>query len=304
MSGLKDKLSIPSGRWPTFLIVGAPKAGTTSVYFYLRQHPEVFMSPVKEPHYFSFTEEMGAGPQRTRGVRYTRDQYQALFSEAGIEKAIGEASTGYLMSPVAAQRIRAEIPTAKIIVLLRNPADRAFSGYMMKTRNSREFASIADAFQRGRAFVENSFYYENLMRYFGIFPREQIGVFIFEEFKKDPQAVMKQIYRFIGVNDEFTPTTNKYNEAWIPKYPRLNHIRTQVLRYGKIRRALKNSAAQRIFRRLTRTDPPEFPAALRRELLDLYREDIVKVQDLIETDLSFWLNTGTDDNPIVLGQHK
>lgn len=299
MSELKDKLSSTAGRWPTFLIVGAPKAGTTSVYFYLRQHPEVFMSPVKEPHYFAVSRKKTAAPPRMHGVTVSREQYQSLFSEANGEKAIGEASTGYLMSPVAAQRIKAEIPAAKIIVLLRNPADRAFSGYMMKTRNSRENESITDAFQRGKAYVENSFYAENLTRYFNVFPRDQIGVFIFEEFKEDPQAVMKKIYRFIGVNDEFTPTVSKYNEAWFPKYPRLNRIRTRVLKFRKIRRALKGSTAQKVFRQLTRTAPPEFPPALRRELLELYRDDIAEVQDLIGADLSSWLKSSADDIPIV-----
>lgn len=302
MSEYQDRSAESVGKWPSFLVVGAPKAGTTSIYFYLRQHPEVFMSPVKEPHYFSVTEKSNAGSPRMDGVTVTREEYLALFSGVDGEIAIGEASTGYLISPVAAQRIRAKIPSVKIIVILRNPAERAFSGYMMKIRNSREYSSVADAFHRGKAYIENSFYEKNLTRYFDVFPREQIGIFLFEEFKKDPLEVMRRIYKFIGVNEAFTPSTNKYNEAWFPKYPFLNRLRTQVLKSRKIHRALKGTSAQRIFRRLTRTDPPVFPAALRQELIDLYREDIVKTQGLTDIDLSLWLDNEDGRNPALASQ--
>lgn len=300
MSDFKNNVTEPAGKWPTFIIVGAPKAGTTSAYFYLRQHPDVFMSPVKEPHYFSIPEGKKRDSSSMHGVTFTQEEYQALFKDASSETAIGEASTGYLMSPIAARRIRQAIPTAKIIVLLRNPADRAFSGYMMKTRNSKEYTDVSEAFQRGKAYIENSFYYTNLMRYFEVFPRDQIGIFLFDDLQKDPVTAMNKIYRFIGVGGDFTPSTKKYNEAWFPKYPRLNRIRTRVLKSSRIRGALKGTAVQQVFRRLTRTDPPVFPAALRRDLLRLYAEDIAKVQDLIEMDLSFWLDEGSSDEPITL----
>ncbi len=141
-------------RLPTFFLVGAPKAGTTSLYHYLDQHPQVYMSAIKEPHVFAaevreenFDPELRRGIARdTRGVREFLsgsmrrkrfsgivadwEGYLRLFADAGAELALGEASACYLWSPTAAERIAGRIPDAKILVMLRNPAERAFSQYL------------------------------------------------------------------------------------------------------------------------------------------------------------------------------
>ena len=149
---------------PNFFIVGAPKAGTTSLYHYLDQHPDIYMSPVKEPNYFAaeirpenFKDLRGgtesdlralreylAGPmaeKRFGGVITEWDDYLKLFRNVKKETAIGEASVCYLWSKTAAQNIQAKIPNAKIIMVLRDPVDRAFSQYLQSltggsTRNS------------------------------------------------------------------------------------------------------------------------------------------------------------------------
>ncbi|NQX87062.1 MAG: sulfotransferase [Halioglobus sp.] len=278
--------------WPTFIVIGAPKAGTTSVYHYLDQHPDIYMSPVKEPHYFSLTEEMLRNNTKSHmhGVTYTKEEYQNLFSEAAGQRALGEASTGYLLSSTAAESISLSIPDVKIIVMLRNPADRAFSGYLMKLRNSKETSSLKDAFVRGKSYVEASFYYENLLRYFDRFPIEQIGIFLFEEFSKDPVAVMRRIYEFVGVDALFRPETTQYNSAWIPKNMFLNSLRTFVLRSKRVRYLLNNTPVKRAFRKLTREDPPDFSASARIQLLDIYRRDIANVEGLTGLNLSHWLD--------------
>src|SRR5882762_10194104 len=138
---------------PNFFIVGAMKAGTTSLYHYLDQHPQVYMSPIKEPCYFSSeTRPENMGPefqeQALRGIRDTREDirgpmrekrlaglvvdwedYVSLFRDVKGEIAIGEASIRYLWSKMAPENIRSRITAAKIIMVLRNPADRAFSEY-------------------------------------------------------------------------------------------------------------------------------------------------------------------------------
>ena len=282
--------------WPTFLMVGAPKAGTTSVYHYLRQHPEIFMSNVKEPHYFTLS-----GKDRERfpdavihGTTYTREEYLDLFKVVGTEKARGEESTGYLMSSTAAERIRHEIPDAKIIVVLRNPADRAFSGYLMKLRNAREWSSLETAFERGKVYVENSFYYNNLLRYYELFPRERIAIFLFEDMRRDPVAVMQRMYRFLEVDEGFLPeTTTRHNEAWMPKNLHLNYIRNFILRAKRVREILDRTQAKRLFRKFTRGGPPEFPGEIRARLMDLYSKDIEDVEVLTGLDLSVW-SEGSD----------
>ena len=126
---------------PNFLVIGAAKSGTSSLYMYLKQHPEIYMSPIKEPHFFSFDDEskMTKGPGDPIHKAITNfDDYQAQFDGVTDEKAIGEASTSYLYRPEAPGRIHAMLPDAKLIVILRNPVDRAFSAYMHVVRDKRE----------------------------------------------------------------------------------------------------------------------------------------------------------------------
>ena len=116
---------------PDFFIVGAPKAGTTSLYFYLEQHPEIFMSAVKETNYFSYEATVKQNLYyNERGIN-DWEEYLKLFSEAGKKKAIGEASVSYLFYPEVAEAIKAKFPEGKIIIMLRNPVERALSHYNM-----------------------------------------------------------------------------------------------------------------------------------------------------------------------------
>src|SRR6188508_1581564 len=118
---------------PNFFIVGAPKAGTTSLYYYLKRHPEVFMSPIKEPNFFAYEETIKQNLyHKEKGVG-TLEEYKDLFAEAnGRHKAIGEASVSYLFYPPVPERIKQMVPDAKIIISLRNPVDRALSHYYME----------------------------------------------------------------------------------------------------------------------------------------------------------------------------
>src|SRR5262249_11013082 len=109
--------------WPNFFIVGAPRAGTTSLYIYLKQIPGIYMSPVKEPHYFN----------HEPGER-SRDEYLELFRAADTAVAVGEASVGYLRHPDAPLRIRANVPHAKIIMSLRDPVEKVYSQYFEQVR--------------------------------------------------------------------------------------------------------------------------------------------------------------------------
>ena len=107
-------------RWPNLFVVGAPRAGTTSLYHYLRQHPEIYMSPLKEPHFFSHS-----NPQSDTVVKH-QDAYLRLFDAARGEKLRGEASPAYLADPDAPARIKDASPEAKIVAVLREPVSRAF----------------------------------------------------------------------------------------------------------------------------------------------------------------------------------
>ena len=276
--------------WPTFLIVGSAKAGTTSVYHYLEQHPQVYMSPVKEPQYFSLTGQGRPKGAAMIGVTPTQEKYLELFKGVSDQKAVGEASTAYLLSPTAAKRIAEAIPDVKIIIILRNPADRAFSGYLMQLRNATDNGRVEEAFDSDKKYVRHSFYYENISRYIEYFPREQIGFFLFEELRKNPDQVMRRVYRFLGVDDNFQAEIQQHNQAWVPKYRLLNSVRERLLRSEKLRKALQDTAIKRWFRRLTRVEPPRMTDEIYQRLIAYYREDIEKTQRLTGLDLSSWLN--------------
>lgn len=159
-------------RLPNFFIVGAPKAGTTSLYYYLGQHPQIYVSPIKEPHFFAAEmrlenfepalrrriardtrglAEFLCGPMREKrfdGVVADRENYLRLFANANGELAVGEASACYLWLPTAPERIASEIPDARILALLRDPAERAFSQYLHGVGNGAIRWSFREHIQR------------------------------------------------------------------------------------------------------------------------------------------------------------
>lgn len=245
---------------PNFFIAGAPKAGTTSLYHYLDQHPEIYMSPLKEVSYFS--EEVreknfapalrkqaanaaqsmreyldaGAPVKRFGGIVDDWDDYCSLFARAGDAKAIGEGSVCYLWSRSAPRRIAEVIPDAKIIVILRNPVDRAFSQYLHNYADGAvrwSFTQHLDAaFARNESdrqcsivhpFLELGLYAEQLRRYFDHFPREQIGIWLYEDTKKP--GFLSEVFDFLGVQTSFRPDTRKhYLQQEVTSVPRLRSV--------------------------------------------------------------------------------
>ncbi|HEX6473777.1 MAG TPA: sulfotransferase, partial [Candidatus Limnocylindria bacterium] len=132
------------GRLPNFLVIGAAKSGTTALWSLLRQHPQVFMPALKEPHHFAFDADQPAPQFRGPGANLHRDAvtgtdaYRALFADAGEALAVGEASATYLYVAASVERIRAAIPDARLVAILRQPADRAYSSYLHLKRQGRE----------------------------------------------------------------------------------------------------------------------------------------------------------------------
>src|SRR4051812_10132551 len=198
---------------PNFIIIGAAKAGTTSLYHYLRQHPDVFMSAVKEPRYY-WQEGVAEGRLEIFG----REAYERLFSDVTSQRAVGEATTHYLNSPTAAERIAADLPDVKLIVSLRNPADRAYSSYLGRLQGGEERRGVDEAMQPGSYYVESSRYYASLSRYFERFDRSRIKVLLFDDLVASPRAVMRDVYEFLGVDSTFeVDVAISHNRAAIPR---------------------------------------------------------------------------------------
>ena len=196
---------------PNFLIIGAMKSGTTALYYYLEQHPDIYMSPVKEPNFFSSQEQENAADAVTH-----IGTYQHLFRGGSGKKAIGEASHSYLYEPGAAAEIRRYIPEARLIAILRNPIDRAYSHFLHMVQTGTE---PLDDFEQAlreeevgihkertfQDYIGRGLYYDQLERYFGTFPREQVRVYLYEDLSDAPISTVQDAFRFLKVDDSFVP---------------------------------------------------------------------------------------------------
>jgi len=295
---------------PNFLIIGTAKSGTTSLNRYLSQHPEIYMSPLKEPRFFAYDGE-DMDPQHPIHHKTITNitAYQALFDGVSHEKAIGEASPAYLVEPKAPERIRHYIPEAKMIAMLRNPAERAYSHFLHLIQHSYEpchdfglALQNKDELRIGpwsprRDYLLFGFYYSNLKRYFELFDRRQFKIFLFEYLKSDPIALCQEIFRFLEVDDTFIPDVSVHHSvSGIPKSRGLhwllsgsNSIRSFMKPF--IRPFISKNLQQRIeyWLKIRNLQKPQLSQEVRGYLIDIFREDILNLQELIQMDLSEWI---------------
>lgn len=258
---------------PNFLIIGAAKAGTTSLYRYLAQHPQIYMSQIKEPNFFALEgqEVDFCGPDDELYIRRFSvtdlQAYKALFKDATDEVALGEASALYLYSPEAPLRLCEYVPEVKLIVILRHPVDRAYSAFLHLLRDKREpLSDFACALRAEGERVRRNwehiwhyrgmgFYAAQLERYYRHFSREQIRVYPYDALQMEPLAVIADIFHFLGVDETFQPDISvRYNEPGIPQ-----------------------------------AEQPYVRPGVRQQLLADYRDDILKLQNLLERDFG-WLS--------------
>jgi hypothetical protein len=283
---------------PNFMMIGVAKAGTTSVSRYLVQHPQIFVCPIKATNYFGYedardwrwTDEGDPPLLRNFPVR-TFDQYEAMFADASDEVAIGEVSPQYFRCPTAAQRIRECLPKVKLVASLRNPADRAFSGFLMRTRRGEPVESLYKELTPRSSHVKEGFYYRRLKRYFDLFPRDQIKIYLFEEFKQNTAKVVVDLFAFLGVDPNVSLDTSvRHNPAAVPKFRMLNRLLYSPSLTRVARSLFPGMKGAFQYLRYSNLRPaPKLPGDLRAELLKLYREDILKLQELLDRDLSLWL---------------
>ncbi len=294
---------------PTFIIFGASRSGTTGLYAYLKQHPDIFMSPRKETNFFAYEGRAlackGPGADYVNNSVTELSDYEALFAASGSAKARGEASPLYLYEEGTAERIRGRLPNVKLIAILRNPIEQAYSHFLYARRQmieplgnfeaalNAEQSRVDAGWQPMFRYARFPRYAKQLKRYFDVFPREQIRIFLYEDFERGPLEVLKNIFRFIGVDDAFLPDIDyRPNAGGNPRSP---FIQDLVMRpglaaniagffippemRGRIRDAL--SAWN-----MTREEcPPNARARLQRELSG----EIRALQAMLGRDLSGWL---------------
>lgn len=286
---------------PNFLLAGVAKGGTTSLHAYLRQHPEIFMSRIKEPSYFVH----GYGMKKW-------EDYVALFNDADGKKAIGEASAIYASCEESAGWIKSVLGSVKIILVLRNPAFRAFSLYVWMVREGYEDApTFAEALEREPMRIEDpnfraqcrqffgdylyfnsGLYFEQVRRCFETFGRDRVKVYLFEEFIEQPVTVCQDIFRFLEVDPGFMPETEIHNEGRVPK-----SIAWQFWLRGESRRrrvlgsrSLRSKLAKHLMDwNVYQGNKPKADEHVLEALTSRYRPNIERLQELLGRDLSGWL---------------
>src|SRR5919106_3104915 len=290
--------------WPNFFIVGAQKAGTTSLYFYLKEVPGVYMSPLKEPFYFA----PHAVHNSASDIIRDKKEYLRVFEKANGYIAIGEATPIYLWDPDAPKLIYQTVPHARIIMILRDPIERAYSNYLMRVRYSgvkssfydeliRDYRSQEKLYGKSQLYVEFGMYYEQVKRYFNIFGREQVKVIIFEEFVQHPAQTVNEVLAFLGVNYSVTEVKEQYNPYSVPRSPLSNWIfaffrwlRARNIKFYKILVLLPDSVVESLPEKILfkRTHKPKIDLKALEFLQEIYRDDILKLESLLGRSLPWY----------------
>lgn len=295
---------------PNFLVIGAAKAGTTALYYYLKQHPQIYMSAIKEPDFFAVEGENLEFPGPNNSIFKLRaiadiETYRSLFDDVSNEIAIGEASTLYLYSPKAPERIKHYIPDAKLIAMLRHPVDRAYSHFLFSVSLGREpihdfkkalleeNKRIQNNWSHNWHYKQRGFYSEQIKRYYDIFGKDKIQVYLYEDFIANSVKVVQDIYQFLEVDNTFSPNTSKrHNTTLVPKNQTVNQLLNRPNPIKSLLKTLMPSGLrQQLSTHLKKKNlgKPKLSKNLRRELIEVYREDILKLENLLERDLSKWL---------------
>lgn len=282
---------------PNFFIVGTPKSGTTSLFRYLEEHPEIFVPHLKEPHFFSFP-EVSDTYYNTKIISTAR-QYQELFANATSYKAVGDLSSSYLFNHKAASRIKKFSPNAKIIIVLRNPVERAVSHYLMD-RNlgyiKTPLMEVLSNKEQYPKFFEQYYgvgeYKKQLERYTGLFEKQQVLILMSDELFGDPSAVLTRIFNFLEVDDTFQPDfSKKYNEYKEPRFKMVNRFKnSKTLRwvFDRLPGSFQKIASKTAF-----DESREKPSLMAEKdlLQNWYSDEIRELEKILGRDLSSWKQT-------------
>ncbi|MBI2471502.1 MAG: sulfotransferase domain-containing protein [Planctomycetes bacterium] len=297
---------------PNFLVVGAAKSGTTSLYYYLKQHPQVYLSRVKECKFFSnmTADYVGPGDDEDLNMQIIKsiDEYTSLFSTVTHEKAIGDISPDYLYYyENSIKNIKSLLgDKVRIVIILRNPVDRAYSNYLHHRREGIEKLSFEDALIEedyrisqnwgwGWHRTKSGFYYKQVKAFIENFPH--VRVYLYEDLENNVLGLVKDMFAYLNVDTSFAPDTNiKFNVSGIPKNKFINDFLTKPNLPKKIIKTfLKSFLPDDQIKRLKETlrsrnlDKPKMKPETKKYLNDLYKEDIIKLQNLINRNLSHWM---------------
>jgi hypothetical protein len=292
---------------PTFIIPGAPKCGTTALWYHLNDHPEVCMASIKEPRFFSKMQGelengiIGTGPIRSGNFNKGFEWYKKLFGTCSEAKAIGEASTYYFSAIDSAKLIKKFVPEIRLIFLLRDPVYRTYSHYWEEYKLGWGLPDFEDMFNddhpRFRYYCYISSYKIHLERFFSYFSSDQITIFLDKDLREDPHKLVKEAYKFIGVDHDYIPSSigRNFNIHKLPKIRSLARLITissntkfadsipDVIRFRirKWRKAISNLNSRP-------NQYPPIPRHIRYEMVKRFEDDILFVEKILNRNLSIW----------------
>jgi hypothetical protein len=319
-------VAVNEKRMPNFLVIGAAKCGTTSLYHYLKQHPEVYMSPIKEPNHFStdirpesfspdyklheaqknldvYSYVRGPMTEPQWGAYvHSETDYSLLFRLAGDKKRLGEISNSYLYSAEAAFNIHQKLKGVRLIAILRNPVDRAYSHYQANIRDGRallpfrqeleaDLSKPSQGWGKSHLYIGLGMYSEQIRRYKKYFGPDQLMILFFDDLKTDTMSVIKKVYRFLDIPDNpHVRHEDRHNEARVPKNIRLIHFLTQTGLKRKIYRMAPKKIQAPLKSLFFRKEPPEKMSKEDRVwLTGIFRNEILELSKETGRDLSHWL---------------
>jgi hypothetical protein len=294
---------------PNLFIIGAHKAASTFVAVCLGEHPDVYIVPEDVP----FFEDPDYSTGDIAG-------FERLFSAATSEKVIGVKRPSYYARPEVPERIYRQYPDSKLLLILRNPIERAISAYFHQIRSGylpienieEGMRKIIDGeyreiYKRSGEIIEFGFYHKHLMHYRTYFSQEQIHIILFDDIKKDSLGALKDICRFLEISSDFSPESlNTRPQEVIYSIPRLRFLilrnrflyvynedmtRSSLKRQTSVDKALFHLISQVdnvIMKRVFNNDKPKLSTSLKNRLVDIYREDIDSLSGYLERDLEVW----------------
>lgn len=272
---------------PSFILGGAPKSGTTSLYHYLEQHPDVCMSARKETSVFI----------ENRSLEWLSNNHYRHYEG---EAAVGEASAGTLNNPDVAARVHSALPDVRLIFILRDPVKRLYSHIsFLQSIHAMEADVTFSSFIRAESawrdtLIDIGRYHKHLTRFEQYFDREQMLVLLFEDFIANTERLVEQVYQFIGVDSSFQPDLTVRNMTREPRFALLHRILSST--WQSIRKYLDEYTANRTqaLRGLVKhviseeADRNPMPAEDAGYLRAIYREPNRQLQHWLGRDLSHW----------------
>lgn len=292
-------------RIPNLFIVGAAKSGTTSLWYLLRQHPNIFMQEdrlFKEPGYFSHLRRMNS-----------EDKYLKLFSSAKDEKYIGEASTAYLTDPVSSEKIFEFNPDSKIIIMLRNPTCRAYSLYNWMVQEGYEYSSTFEEAlskeerRKGKKipnffepeyyynymYFESGLYHSQIVRYIKYFGQEKVSLNIFEEFIKNPTLFMVRMFDWLNISHHHVYLEDKKNPSFKVIHPYFGFLIRKIIQINTLFKKPRRKDERDFLLNLVRRDipPPPINPDTYKKLCGLYQDEYKKLESDFSLDLTLWRKT-------------